>query len=149
MRGHLPIVKVRLLPPAIQCKHSISATVDWTSGCETLVYTYLKNKQSTSMSHIACETKLLSVVTSHMHQYPGNCVAYRACGCEICPGISAGIKWRHCTCTCSFANTFLAQSVPCVYFETTFFAAQLLHSFQSDLWLLKAQKCLLVACGTN
>ena len=58
------------------------------------------NRPSTSMTHVACETKLRSFVRSSMHICPGNVVAigravvYYARAAHI---FSAGIKCRHCS----------------------------------------------------
>ena len=54
---------------------------------------------STSMTHVACESKLDSVVRSPMHPCPGKWVAigrvvvYYA---RVAHAFSAGIKYRHC-----------------------------------------------------
>ena len=46
-------------------------------GCRSTVETPMdymsKNMPSTSMTRVACESKLRSVVTSSMHPWPGNC----------------------------------------------------------------------------
>ena len=59
-----------------------------------------KNKPSTSMTHVSCESKLRLVARSSMHPYPGNLVAtgrsivYYA---RTVHTFSTGIKCRHCT----------------------------------------------------
>ena len=66
----------------------------------TLVDNNSKNEGSTSMTHIAFETKLCSVVKSHMHPCPGNCVATGHAVvnyAQAARSFSAGIKCRHCT----------------------------------------------------
>ena len=69
-------------------------------GFKTLVDSMSTNKPSTSLTHVACETKLHSVVTSSMHPCLGNCVAighavvYHA---RAAHAFRAGIKCRHCT----------------------------------------------------
>ena len=58
-----------------------------------------KNKQSTLMTHVPCETKLRSVARSVMHTCPGNWVAYE---CDViyyaraAHVFSAVIKCQHC-----------------------------------------------------
>ena len=58
-----------------------------------------KNKLSTSMTHVACESKLRSVVRSFIHPSPrnwvtiGRAVVYYAWAAHA---FSAGIKCRHC-----------------------------------------------------
>ena len=60
-----------------------------------------KNNQSTSMTHVACESKLRSVVRSFIHPWPwnrvtiGRAVVYYA---RTAYAFSAGIKCRHCRC---------------------------------------------------
>ena len=51
-------------------------------GCKTLVDSMSTNKSSTSMTHLAFETKLHSVVTSSM---PRKLCGNRACGHVSCP----------------------------------------------------------------
>ena len=58
-----------------------------------------KNKPSISMTHVACESKLCSVVRSSLHPCAENWVAI---GCAVvyndraAQAISTGIKCRHC-----------------------------------------------------
>ena len=58
-----------------------------------------KNKPSTSMTHVACESKLRSVVRSFIHPglrswvTIGRAVVYHA---RAAHAFSAGIKCRHC-----------------------------------------------------
>ena len=69
-------------------------------GCKTLVDSISTNKPSTSMTHVACETKLHKVVTSSMHPCLGNCVATRHAvvyHARTAHAFSAGIKCRHCS----------------------------------------------------
>ena len=69
------------------------------AGCKTLVDSMSTSKPSSSMTNVACETKLHSVVTSSMHPCLGNCVAighavvYHA---RTAHAFRAGIKCRHC-----------------------------------------------------
>ena len=58
-----------------------------------------KNKPCTSMAHIACESKLPSVLRSSMHSCSGNWVAIGCavvCYARTAHTLSAGIKCRHC-----------------------------------------------------
>ena len=59
----------------LQYRHLISAPVDRTSavpGCTPMDY-MSKNKPTTSIARIACESKLRSVLTSSMHPWSRNC----------------------------------------------------------------------------
>ena len=49
--------------PVRGCTNTVETPMDYMS----------KNMPSTSMTHVACESKLRSVVTSSMHPWPGNC----------------------------------------------------------------------------
>ena len=68
-----------------------------------------KNKPDISIKHVDCESKLLSVVRSSMHPWPGNLlsigrwVVYYA---RATYAFRAGIKCRHCT--SSIINCILA-----------------------------------------
>ena len=60
-----------------------------------------KNKPSTPMTHVACESKLVSFVRSYMHQGPRNLAAIRHAvvyNAQAAHAFSAGIKCLHCTC---------------------------------------------------
>ena len=93
-----------LLFISVQSRHLVPAPVDRTFASNCLYYrpciTCQKNKPSTPTTHVACESKLRSVVRSCMHPFPGNLVAigravvYYACAAYA---FSAGIKCRHCT----------------------------------------------------
>ena len=86
----------------IQYRHLIPASMDWTSGSVWLYkhpwITCPKSKPSTSMTHVACESKLRSVVRSSMQPCPGNS---RAIGHAVIfydravHTFSAVIKCRH------------------------------------------------------
>ena len=80
-----------------------SCRVDQTSASAWLYkppwITCQKNKPSTPMTHVACESKLRSVVKSSMHPCPGNWVAigravvYHGRAAHT---FSTGTKYRHC-----------------------------------------------------
>ena len=65
--------------PDLQHRHLIPAPVDQTSDSAWLYkppwITCQTNKPRTPMTHVACESKLRSVVKSSMHLCPGNWVA--------------------------------------------------------------------------
>ena len=60
----------------IQYRHLIPAPVDRTSVMDNMT----KRQTSTSMAHVACESKLRLLVRSSMHPCPGNWVAI---GCAV------------------------------------------------------------------
>ena len=68
-------------------------------GCETPMDNVSKNKPSTSVTHVACESRLLSIERLSMSLCPGNWVAigsavvYHAQASHV---FSAGIMCRHC-----------------------------------------------------
>ena len=67
----------------------------------TIVYSkqMSKNKPSTSMAHVAWESKLHSVVSSSMHPCPGNWVSIGRAVVyytKAAHTLSAGIRCRHC-----------------------------------------------------
>ena len=77
-----------------------------------------RNKPSTSKSHVACKSKLLSVVSSSMHPCPGNRVATRRAVVyyvRTAHAFSAEIECQHCTyacmyvciCVCKYARTYV------------------------------------------
>ena len=88
----------------VQYRHLIPAPVDRTFASDWLYYhawiPCQKNKPSTAMTQVACESKLRSVVRSSMHPCPENLIAigravvYYA---QAAHAFSAGIKCRHCS----------------------------------------------------
>ena len=104
----------------IQNRHLIPATVDRTSASAWLYKTPWiacpKNKLSTSMTHVAGESELRSVVRSSMLPCPGNWVAIRPAvvyHARAAQAFSAGIKCQH----CSLQAIHFPQS--CVYKVST------------------------------
>ena len=102
---------VRMMPcryPAgwIQYRYLIHAPVNWTSASAWLYkhpWTTSQNnyRPSTSMTHVACDSKLRLVVRSSMHPCPGNCMAIRCVVVYYARAtrtFSAGIKCQHCRC---------------------------------------------------
>ena len=92
-----------IVPYTIQLRHSNPAPVDRMSASAWLHkhpwMTCWKNRPSTSMTHITCESKLCSVMMSSMHPYSGKLCGDRACSNILrldCPAFSAGIKCLHC-----------------------------------------------------
>ena len=89
----------------LQYRHLIPAPVVRTSA-STWFYkrpwiTCRKNKPSTSMTHVACESKLHSFVRLPMHPWPGNWVAIGHVvvnSARTAHANSAEIKCRHCMC---------------------------------------------------
>ena len=72
---------------------------------KALVDNNSKNKRSTQMTHIAFETKVRSVLKSHTHPCPGNCVATGRVVVNYARAalsFSAGIKCRHCIYACLY-----------------------------------------------
>ena len=91
----------RLITLTVQTFNSCSSRPD-VRQClvvQIIVNNMSKNKPSTLMTHVACESKLLSVVRSFMHQGPriwvaiGHAVVYHA---RAAHAFSAGNKCRHC-----------------------------------------------------
>ena len=88
----------------IQYRPLIPAPVDRTSASTRLYtnpwITLQEHKPSTSITHVACESKLHSAVSSFMHPCLGNwvvighAVVYFS---QAPPAFSAGIKCRHCS----------------------------------------------------
>ena len=86
----------------VQYRHSIPAPVDRTSASalfyKHLLITCQKNKPSSSMTHVACESKLRLVLRSSLHPWPESfveserTVLYYARDTQAS---SAGIKFRH------------------------------------------------------
>ena len=119
------ILELITVPP-VQCRHSIPATVERTS-CQCLVLktpqdNYSKNKRSTPMSHIGFETKLPSVVKSHMHPCQGNCVAIGSAVvnyAQAAHSFSAGIKCRHCI--LQTVERYIRDSSGCKHWETSLY----------------------------
>ena len=81
----------------IKHRYLIPAPVDWTSASALVVKTpiWTRYNPSTSMTHVACGSKLRSVVRSFMHPCPGDLVAI---GCadvyyaQTVHAFSAGVK---------------------------------------------------------
>ena len=86
---------------AVQYRYLIPAPVDQTSASAWLYknpwITCQRNKPSTSMTQVACETNLCSVVRSSMHPCPGHCVAIGHAVVYFAEAFSAGIKCQHCS----------------------------------------------------
>ena len=89
----------------LQYRHLIPAPVDRTSA-SSLLYkhpriTCQQNMPSTSVTEVACESQLRSVVESSMYQRPGNYVATRLAvvyHAQAAHAFIAGIEYQHCTC---------------------------------------------------
>ena len=104
MLSHLLCLNFANMPHA-QYRHLIPAPVTWKSASAWLYkhpWIKSKNKSRRSMTHIACESKLHSVVRSSMHPCSGNWVAighmivyFARAGHTF----SVGIRCRHCTLT--------------------------------------------------
>ena len=105
-----PLVILSTMIPTVQTLYSCTSRPD---SCQCLVVKtpmddMSKNKPSTAMTHVACESKLLSVVMSSIHPCIvnwvaiGRAVVYYARATHT---FSAGIKCRHCTIQ-SIRNTF-------------------------------------------
>ena len=87
-------VCAHLSETGLQCRHSIPAP-------DFLQYQVVQNpmdsmSKSTSMTNVACESKLRSVVRSSVHPCPGKWVAIRREVVYYVNAFSAGIKCRHC-----------------------------------------------------
>ena len=89
----------------VQYLHLISAPVDRTSARAWLYkhpwMTCQDNTLCISMTHIACESKIRSVVRSSMHPCPGNRMAIvRAVVYHVlaAKSFSTRMKCRHCSC---------------------------------------------------
>ena len=107
----------------VQCGYLINAPVDQTSGRSWLKshswMTCKENKPSTSMIHVACESKPRLVVGSSM--YPcldtwvaiGHTVVFNA---RPSYAFSAGIKCRYCTARRQGHNTPKLTLVHILYF---------------------------------
>ena len=74
-----------------------------------------RNRPNISMIHVAYKSKLLSVVRSSLHPWPGNWVAIRRTAVYYARAarVFAGIKCRHCIGGSSFPNTVAYLSLPC------------------------------------
>ena len=102
------------LTSGLRTVQTFNSCTSWPDVCHCLVVQtpkddMSKNKPSTSMDHLACESKLRSVVRSSMHPCPGiwveigRAVVYYA---RAARAFSAGIKCRHCTLSIIILNTF-------------------------------------------
>ena len=110
--------------PTVQTFNSCTSRPDvcYCLVVQTPIDNMSKNKLSTSMAHIACESKLHWVLRSSIHPCPVNWVATKRTVvyyARATQAFSAGIKCRHCTFT-----TSRIQSI--VYFCTMRYLGNLL-----------------------
>ena len=79
----------------VKYRHLIPTTVDRCLVVQTLMDNMSKGKESTSMTYVACKSKLHSIVKSSMPPCPGNWEALRRAVVHYARpvnAVSAGIK---------------------------------------------------------